>query len=88
MMEDRNKLFMGGLNFATTKEEVEELLSKYGNVRNLALPIDRETGKNKGYCFITMESVEQAEATIEGLDGTLLAGRTIGVKKFSSNPRK
>ena len=76
-----NKLFIGGLNYSTTESKLYEELSKYGKVLTLRIIVDRETGKSKGFGFVTFESEDQAKSAIESLDNNEFDGRRIGVKK-------
>ncbi|NRA76854.1 MAG: RNA-binding protein [Pseudoalteromonas sp.] len=87
MKNHDNKLFIGGLNFTTTREELMEEFSRYGKVLDLKVPITAETGMTKGYCFLTMASKEEAENLMEKLNGKEYAGRTIGVKKYVQKQR-
>lgn len=92
------KIFIGGLPFSATEEQVRELVAPYGNAQSIAMINDRETGKFRGFCFVEMDS-ESASATIKALDGTTYSGRTLRVnearpqeeraprRNFSSAPR-
>lgn len=73
------KLFVGGINFNTTEDILKEHFSKFGEVTQLILIRDRETGKSKGFAFITFKNSEDAEKA-KTLDGSNLEGRLIGVK--------
>lgn len=81
-MKDRNKLFIGGLSFSSSRSELIEEFSKYGRVIDLKLPINQETGMTKGFCFLTMESKEDADMVMEKMNGIEYGGRIIGVKKY------
>lgn len=76
-----NKVFVGGLDYGTTEKKLCELLESYGKVLALRIISDRETGKSKGYGFVTFENEEQATKAIDNLDNTEFDGRRIGVKK-------
>jgi RNA recognition motif-containing protein len=86
-VKDQNKLFIGGLNFTTNREELLTEFSKFGRVVDLKVPITKENGMTKGYCFLTMSSPEEAEHLMEELNGTEYNGRTIGVKKYVEQTR-
>ncbi|NLG67016.1 MAG: RNA-binding protein [Actinobacteria bacterium] len=73
------KLYVGNLNYATTQDSLEELFASKGEVVSVALVTDRATGRPKGFGFIEMATVEQAQAAREAFDGTEVDGRTIKV---------
>ena len=74
------KLFIGGINFNTTEDMLKECFSKYGEVTQLRLIRDRETGKSRGFAFVTFSDVECADKARQGLDGSIFDGRLVGVK--------
>jgi RNA recognition motif-containing protein len=73
------KLYVGNLAYATDEEEVRELFEECGEVVNVEIVIDYVTGASRGYGFVEMNSVEEAEAAKKMLDGRLLDGRAIRV---------
>jgi RNA recognition motif-containing protein len=75
----QNQLFIGNLAFATTKEELESAFSNYGKVEEVRIPIDRNTGRVRGFAFVTFDSQQSAEKAL-ALDGTELNGRPIRVR--------
>ena len=76
-----NKLYVGNLSFRTTAEAVETLFAAIGEVREVAMPTDRETGRPRGFAFVTMGNPEMAETAARQLDGTMLDGRPIRVNE-------
>jgi RNA recognition motif-containing protein len=76
-----NKLYVGNLSFSTTPETVETLFAAVGEVREVAMPTDRETGRPRGFAFVTMGNPELAETAARQLDGTLLDGRPLRVNE-------
>lgn len=75
------KLFVGGLPFSTTDEELNEAFSQFGTVASAKVITDRETGRSRGFGFVEFESDEEGKASIEGLDNKELGGRTIHVSQ-------
>lgn len=73
------KLFVGNLSFDTTKETVESIFSEFGTLTDVALITDRMSGRSRGIAFVTYETVEEAEAAIEALNGKEVDGREIVV---------
>ena len=74
----QNQLFVGNLAFSTTKEELEAAFSVYGPVLEVKIPMDRDTGRVRGFAFVTFEAQQAAEKAL-ALDGTDLNGRSIRV---------
>ena len=77
--ENPKKLFVGNLPFSTTEEEVVSMFSDFGTVVDAALIKDRMSGRSKGIAFVTFETVEEANAAIEGLNGKDIDGRALVV---------
>ncbi len=76
-----NKLYVGNLSFSTTPEAVETLFASVGEVREVAMPTDRDSGQPRGFAFVTMGDPEMAETAARQLDGTLLDGRPLRVNE-------
>ena len=76
-----NKLYVGNLSFNTTQEAVETLFAAIGEVREVFIPTDRETGRPRGFAFVTMGNAEMAETAARQLDGTMLDGRPLRVNE-------
>ena len=75
------KIYVGNLNFRTTQQELEDLFTNYGQVQEAAVVTDRETGRSRGFGFVTMPEDSEANAAIEGLNGTEIEGRTLTVNE-------
>ncbi len=76
-----NKLYVGNLPFSLTEEQLEKLFAEKGKVVSVAMPIDRETGRKRGFAFVEMESKEDAEAAIQHFNGETIDGRKIVVNE-------
>ena len=74
----QNQLFVGNLAFSTTKEELEAAFSAFGTVVEVKIPVDRDTGRVRGFAFVTFDTQQAAEKAL-ALDGTDLNGRSIRV---------
>lgn len=74
------KLYVGNLSFDTTSESLKELFEQYGTVSDCFLPTNRETGKPRGFGFVTMPTKE-ANAAIDAVNGYELDGRTLRVNE-------
>jgi len=74
------KLYVGNLSWSCTKDDLYNIFSQYGNVEDAFIPQDRETGRPRGFGFVTMAS-DAAQAAIQGLNETEQQGRTIRVNE-------
>lgn len=75
------KLYVGNLSFSTTEESLQNEFSAHGQVEEVAVITDRDTGRPRGFAFVTMSNDGEARAAIESLNGTELDGRTITVNE-------
>jgi cold-inducible RNA-binding protein len=75
------KLFVGNLSFNTTENDLQDAFAAYGTVIETNLMMDRETGRPRGFGFVTMDSPEAAQAAIEGLNGSVVDGRNLTVNE-------
>ena len=85
-------IFVGNLPFRAEREDVLQLFSPFGEVINCSLPLERDTGRKRGFAFVEMAD-ESIEATaIDGLQGTELMGRPLRINKAeprgSGGPRR
>ncbi len=75
------KLFVGGLPYATTDEELKSHFAQAGNVLSAQIVMDRMTGRSKGFGFVEMETDEEAQKAIEMFNGTDFGGRSLAVNE-------
>ena len=78
------KLFIGGLSFSTTTERLRETFAAAGEVASAAIVTDRDTGHSRGFGFVEMATVEEADQAISQFHGKDLDGRQLRVEKASS----
>ena len=74
-----NKLFVGNLSFNTTENDLQDAFAAHGTVTETNLMMDRETGRPRGFGFVTMSSAEEANKAIEALNGKEMDGRALTV---------
>jgi cold-inducible RNA-binding protein len=74
-----SKLFVGNLSFNTTENEIRDTFAPHGNVVEVNLLMDRESGRPRGFGFVTMGTPEEAQAAIDALNGASLDGRALTV---------
>jgi RNA recognition motif-containing protein len=82
-----SKVFVGNLDFNTTKAEVQNLFAEVGEVRDVFLPNDRESGRPRGFAFVEYTSDENAAKAIEKFNGYQLNGRALRVNAAEDRPR-
>jgi len=87
------KLYVGNLSFKIREQEIREAFSQAGEVRSIFLPVERETGRMRGFAFVEMATAEQAEQAIKMFHDQDLAGRKMLVtiarpKEAGSTPRR
>jgi RNA recognition motif-containing protein len=81
-----SKVFVGNLSFDTTKEELEALFAPIGEISDVFLPLDRDSGRPRGFAFVTFATPESAAEAIQKLDGAELGGRNLRVNEATERP--
>lgn len=76
-----NRLYVGNLSFNTTAETVKSAFSEIGEVTDVHIVMDRDSGRPRGFGFVTMGSAEAAAAAIERMNGAELDGRPLRVNE-------
>jgi cold-inducible RNA-binding protein len=82
-----NKLFVGGLSWNTTDEGLREAFSRFGEIIEAKVISDRETGRSRGFGFVTLADSAAAQNAIREMDGSSLDGRNIRVNEAQDNGR-
>ena len=75
------KMYVGGLSWNTTDEGLKSAFAKHGEVSEVAVIKDRDTGRSRGFGFVTMADEAGSKAAMSALNGTDLDGRTIKVNE-------
>ena len=73
------KLFVGNLSFNVTENDLQDAFAAHGTVVETNLMMDRDTGRPRGFAFVTMSSPEEAQKAIDALNGKELDGRALTV---------
>src|SRR5687768_8668170 len=82
-----NRLYVGNLAFQTTENEIQDAFSQVGTVTEVKLVLDRETGRSRGFAFVSMASDEEAQKAIAELNGRNLDGRDLRVNEAEDRQR-
>ncbi len=85
-----SKLYIGNMSFNTSEDALRSAFSQFGNVTDVYIANDRETGRPRGFAFVTFSTEEESKAAIEKMNGADLDGRALTVNearpKDSSGP--
>lgn len=81
------KVFVGGLAWATTSESLRAAFEPHGTITEAKVVDDRETGKSRGFGFVTFTEAESCKRAIEAMNGAMLDGRSIRVNEAENKPR-
>lgn len=79
-------IYVGNLSFDVTQADLTNTFAEYGTVKSVKLPIDRETGRMRGFAFVEMGSDAEEDKAIAELDGAEWMGRNLKVNK--AKPRE
>ena len=79
-------IYVGNLSYDVKEEDLKQAFSEYGTVKKAQLPVDRETGRIRGFGFVEMSSDAEEEVAIKALDGAEWMGRSLKVNK--AKPRE
>ena len=74
-------IFVGNLPFRAEREDILELFTPFGEVMNCSLPLERDTGRKRGFAFVEMADESIESNAIDGLQGTELMGRPLRINK-------
>ncbi len=80
------KIYVGNLSSKVTEDDLKEAFEAFGQLASVTLVKDRSTGDSRGFGFIEMPAKAEAQAAIEGLNGTDLLGKTVTVNEARPRP--
>lgn len=75
------KLFVGGLSWDTDDQGLRSAFERFGNVTDAKVISDRDTGRSRGFGFVTLDDTDSATRAIEEMNGSQLDGRTLNVNQ-------
>ncbi len=79
-------IYVGNLSFQASDEDVREVFGEYGDIQRVSLPVDRETGRMRGFAFVELADEASEDKAISELDGAEWLGRQLRVSK--ARPRE
>lgn len=74
-------MYVGNLSFDSTERDLRELFASHGEVTDVFMPIDRDSGRPRGFAFVTMDSSAGMSSAISALDGKDFQGRALAVNE-------
>jgi RNA recognition motif-containing protein len=80
------EIYVGNLSWSTSDQELTDAFAAYGNVEKASIISDRDSGRSKGFGFVTMNDDDEANKAIEGMNGTEMGGRNLKVNE--ARPRE
>ena len=81
-------IFVSGLNYSMSSEELTEVFTQFGAVASAKVVTDRATGRSRGFGFVEMSSEDEGRSAIAQLDQTEVNGRKINVKEAEERPAR
>jgi cold-inducible RNA-binding protein len=80
------EIYVGNLSWETSDQDLSDAFAAYGNVEKASIISDRDSGRSKGFGFVTMNDDDEANKAIEGMNGTEMGGRNLKVNE--AKPRE
>lgn len=84
----QNKLYVGNFPFTVEESQLRDIFAPYGDIEELAMIMDRDTGRPKGFAFITYAEQQAAEKAMQEQDGKDLDGRALKVNMAQDKPAR
>ncbi|MCH6255699.1 RNA-binding protein [Puniceicoccaceae bacterium K14] len=75
------EIYVGNVSFDASEGDLQDAFEEFGAVSALKIITDRDTGRSRGFAFVTMDNDDEARAAIEGLNGRDLSGRDLTVRE-------
>ncbi len=75
------RIYVGNLSYDVAEDELKEQFTPYGEVTSVSIPVDRDSGRSKGFGFVDMPKQSEAEAAITALSGKSYKGRPLTVNE-------
>ena len=75
------RIYVGNLSFDTSSDALNAEFARFGAVEEVFMPTDRESGRPRGFAYVSMANDDEAKAAMEALNGTDLDGRSLKVNE-------
>jgi RNA recognition motif-containing protein len=83
-----NRLYVGNLSYEANNDTVRQAFTACGDVTDVHVMADRETGRSRGFAFVTMGSADEARKAIREMNGAMLDGRPLKVNEAEERPNR
>jgi RNA recognition motif-containing protein len=83
-----NRLYVGNLSFNTDEGTLQDAFSRFGDVSEVKVVTDRETGRSRGFAFVTMAEPNAARNAIAQMDGSMVDGRSLRVNEAEERQQR
>jgi RNA recognition motif-containing protein len=83
-----SRIYVGNLSYQTTEAELRSLFERHGSVASVNVMTDRTTGRPRGFAFVTMRKLDDADEAIARLNGSSLQGRNLVVNEAQARPER
>lgn len=79
-------IYVGNLPYTTTDADIRELFARFGAIQNIKIVVDRETGRSKGFGFVTLDDQSRVDEAVEALSGQSFNGRPLKINPSEPRP--
>jgi cold-inducible RNA-binding protein len=83
-----NRLYVGNLSFNTNEDTLQDAFGRCGDVSEVKIVTDRETGRSRGFAFVSMSDTNGARNAIAKMDGTMVDGRALRVNEAEERQQR
>ena len=83
-----NRLYVGNLSFNTNEDTLANAFSRFGEVQEVKIVTDRETGQSRGFAFVSMVDANAAHAAIAQMNGAMMDGRSLRVNEAEERQQR
>jgi RNA recognition motif-containing protein len=83
-----SRLYVGNLSFHSTSDSIRDSFAQHGTVTDVHLVLDRESGRSRGFAFVTMSSNGEASTAIAAMNGAMLDGRPLKVNEAEERQQR
>jgi len=83
-----NRLYVGNLSFNTNEDTLQDAFSQFGDVSEIKIVMDRETGRSRGFAFVSMADADAARKAIAQMDGAMVDGRSLRVNEAEERQQR
>jgi RNA recognition motif-containing protein len=83
-----SRLYVGNLSFSSTNDSIRDAFAQHGTVTDVHLVLDRESGRSRGFAFVTMGNNGEASTAIAAMNGAMLDGRALRVNEAEERQQR